>query len=241
MLIKTRGIVFRSVKYSETSFITDIYTEEKGLRSYIISGVRKKKPLVRASLLQLMSLVEMVAYHRDDNRLCRVKEIKAAEVYQSIPFDVRKGAVGMFMIEVVQKTIKESEENKPLFEFLYHSFHFLDTTDHPVSNFHLVFLLELSAYLGFLPGGRADEKTPYFNLREGVFSESQDQGLWFLDREESHLLSQLLYSSLEESHLVQMNREERRNILRHLITFYRTHVEDMPVINSYQVLEDVLG
>ena len=43
MLIKTAGIIFQTKKYSESSLIADIYTEEKGLRSYIISGVRSKK------------------------------------------------------------------------------------------------------------------------------------------------------------------------------------------------------
>ena len=117
MLIKTRGIIFRAKKYSVTSLIVDIYTEEKGLRSYIISGVRKKRSAVSASLLQMMSLVDMVAYHRDDKDLTRIKEIKAAHVFQSLPFDVRKSAVGQFMIEIVRKTLRETEENPTLFEF----------------------------------------------------------------------------------------------------------------------------
>ena len=117
MLIKTRGIVFRAVKYSETSFILDIYTEEKGLRTYIVSGVRQKNARVKPSLLQLMTLVEMVVYHRDDKSMTRIKEIKAAHIYHSIPFDIRKGAIGMFMIEVARKTIRESEENRALFQF----------------------------------------------------------------------------------------------------------------------------
>ena len=119
MLIKTRGIIFRAVKYSETSIIADIYTEEKGLRSYIISGVRSKKAKVKASVLQVMTLVDMVAYHRDNKELNRIKEIKAAYVYRSIPFDIVKGAVGLFMIELARKTIKEAEENPGLFNFLF--------------------------------------------------------------------------------------------------------------------------
>ncbi|MDX1408425.1 MAG: recombination protein O N-terminal domain-containing protein, partial [Saprospiraceae bacterium] len=38
MLIKTRGIVLRKLKYSETSIIADLLTEEFGRMSYIISG-----------------------------------------------------------------------------------------------------------------------------------------------------------------------------------------------------------
>ncbi|MEM6967074.1 MAG: DNA repair protein RecO [Bacteroidota bacterium] len=122
MLIKTRGIIFRSIKYSETSIISDIFTEQKGLRTYIISGVRKKNARVSASLLQVMSLVDLVVYHRDDKDMTRIKEIKAAHIYQSLPFDIVKSSVGQFMLELTRKAIREPEENEPLFNFVFQSF-----------------------------------------------------------------------------------------------------------------------
>ena len=59
MLIKTRGIIFKSIKYSETSLILDVYTEELGLQKYIISGVRSKKARTTAGMLQIMSLLDL--------------------------------------------------------------------------------------------------------------------------------------------------------------------------------------
>src|SRR5690606_27448832 len=88
MLLKTRGIVFRSVKYSETSLIVDIYTEEKGLRKYIISGVRKARSSVSAGLFQVMSLVDIVGYEREGKDLNRLKEIRPAYIFRAIPFDL---------------------------------------------------------------------------------------------------------------------------------------------------------
>ena len=119
MLIKTKGIIFRSIKYSETSIITDVFTEKKGLRTYIISGVRKKNARVSASLLQVMSLVDLVVYHRDDKDMTRIKEIKAAHVYQSLPFEIAKSSVGQFMLELTRKAVREPEENLPMFKFVY--------------------------------------------------------------------------------------------------------------------------
>ncbi|MEL6276480.1 MAG: recombination protein O N-terminal domain-containing protein, partial [Bacteroidota bacterium] len=55
MLITTRAIIFRATKYQESSLILDAYTELKGLRKYIISGVRKAKARTPASLLQVMN------------------------------------------------------------------------------------------------------------------------------------------------------------------------------------------
>ena len=118
MLIKTKGIVLKAIKYGETSLIVDIYTEEKGLRKYIVSGVRKQKAKISAGLLQVMSSVEIIAYEKEGKGLNRLKEIRASHIYQSIPMEIRKGAVGLFIAEIAQKTLKEAESNKPLFDFL---------------------------------------------------------------------------------------------------------------------------
>lgn len=240
MLIKTRGIVFRSVKYSETSIIADIYTEEKGLRKYIFSGVRSAKSRVAPSLLQVMSLVEIVAYDREDRELNRVKEIRPAWIYTGIPFDVKKGAVGLFMVEIARKTIKEAEENTALFEFLFQAFAFLDETPLPVPFVHLYFLVELSTFLGFMPGGEASPQTPFFDLKEGLFTSSVPNHLHYLDEQNSHLLHQLLYSNFETCHSLGFSREERRNLLLHILDYYKLHIEHLPEIHAHKVLQEVL-
>ena len=174
MLIKTKGIIFRSIKYSETSIITNIFTEKKGLRTYIISGVRKKNARVSASLLQVMSVVDLVVYHRDDKDMTRIKEIKAAHIYQSLPFEIIKSSVGQFMLELTRKAVREPEENLPMFEFVYEIFQYLDETQLSFSNLHLYFMLRLSGYLGFMPEDNFSKNYPFFNLQEGIFVEKKE-------------------------------------------------------------------
>ncbi|MCB0571830.1 MAG: DNA repair protein RecO [Phaeodactylibacter sp.] len=241
MLIKTKGIVLRSLKYSETSIIADIFTEEKGLRSYLFSGVRSRNAKIKASLLQPMSLVEMVAYERQEKGLNRVRELQAAYVFQAIPFDLRKGAVGLFLAEIARKVIREPEENRPLFDFLFRSFRFLDGTGEPVANIHLYFLLELSYYLGFVPGGEWAPETPFFDMQEGTFTGQLPAHPHYLQETESQLLSRLLDCRMENCHEVAMGRRERKALLRHLLDYYRLHIENLPEINAHLILEEVLG
>lgn len=240
VLIKTRGIVFRSIKYSESSVIVDIFTEERGMRSYLVPGVRRKKASISPSLLQVMSLVDMVAYNKNEKGLNRIREIKNAAVYQSIPFEVRKSSVGLFMAEVARKTIREPEENKRLFGFLFRTFQFLDRTDAPIANLHLHFLLELSFYLGFVPGGTWTEQTPYFDLQEGVFSSSKMTGHQYLDEENSQALYQLLRCDYANCHEVSLSRAVRQELLDQLLVFYRYHIDNFPEINAHNILKTVL-
>jgi len=241
MIIKTRGIIFQTKKYSETSVIADIYTEAKGLRSYLISGVRTKKSKVSSSLLQVMSLVDLVVYHRNDKTLTRIKEIKPAFIFQSIPFNVLKGAVGLFIAEVARKTISESEENPALFEFLYRQFQFLDETNESFSNVHLHFLVQLTAFLGFSPSGEADDFTPIFDLQEGIFMEVEPVHPQFLTKNLSLLFSQILNTPLEKCHEISLNRSTRKQLLEGVLDFYAIHIENFPTINAHEVLEEVMS
>lgn len=241
MLIKTSGIVLRTKKYSETSVIADIFTEAKGLRSYLVSGVRTQNARVSAGLLQIMTPVEIVAYHRDDRDLTRLKEIKPLHIFHALPFDVRRSAVGMFMTELARKTIHGHEEHPELFSFLLENFVFLDETTRPFSNLHLHFMLKLTEYLGFLPGGRFSVVTPVFDLQEGIFTGDNPTHPHTLSAFYSEKTGQLLALPKEKCHEVELSREERRTLLRQLLDFYRLHIEHFPVIHSHEVLEEVMG
>jgi len=241
MQIKTKGIVFRVIKYGETSVIADIYTEARGLRKYIVNGVRSAKAGVKASLLQVMSLVEMVVYEREDKSLHHIREIRAAHVYSTLPFELRRSAVGLFMVEVAQKTIREPEENKLLFNFLFETFCYLDETDNPINNIHLYFLLGLSTFLGFLPGGQFSAEKPFFDLKEGIFvPDAPTAHLFYLDEKSGELLHALLHADLASCHLIAVTREQRRLLVHRLLEYYALHIEHFPVIHTHKVYQDVL-
>ena len=240
MIIKTRGIVLRSQKYSETSLIVDVYTELKGMRSYIISGVRTPKARTHASLLQIGSLVHLVAYHHDQKDLTRIKEVRPAYLYRRVPFEVARSSVALFISEVAQKALRGNGENEPLFNFLFDTYRQLDETAHSVRNFHLHFLLEFAAYLGFRPGGDATDETPYFDLEEGYFSEQPVTHTNYLSKTDSRVLEALLNVAQAESHTVAMSKDQRRQLLLQLLDFFALHLEGMPPIKSHVILETVL-
>jgi DNA repair protein RecO (recombination protein O) len=240
MLLSTRGIVFRTIRYGETSIIADIFTEAHGLHTFIGGGVRTAKSKMPFGLFQPMMVVDLVSYFRpDEGALNRLKEVKASVVYRQIPFDLKRGTIAMFMAEICQKTIRESEENGPLFDFLLDTLLYLDTTTHPVANVHLHFLLQLSAFLGFQPEvpDNANHEPLFFDQKEGVFS--PEKRLHSAEALESALLIQLLQIPLDICHELPLNRAERKNLLQQLLLFYGLHVPGLTTINAVEVLETV--
>ena len=62
---KTRGIILHTIKYSESSVIAKIYTEKFGLLSFLVKGVRASKSKNKASMMQPLTLLDMVISYRE--------------------------------------------------------------------------------------------------------------------------------------------------------------------------------
>lgn len=239
MLTKSRGIVFRTLKYGETSLIVEIFTERKGLCKYLINGVRSSKARTKANLLQLMNIIDIVAYEKEGRELNRLKEVQAAYLYQSIPFNVKKGTVGLFMTEIARKAIREKEENKALFRFLIERFIGLDQTTDSIANYHLCFLLELTVLLGFQPAANYSEEVPIFDLKEGEFVAHIPEHPNYIIDEEAGALAQLLTYTALDAHQLRLNRDLRQKLLTTLINYYKFHLEGIGDIHSHQILKEV--
>jgi len=231
MLITTKGIVFRSVKYSETSFITDIYTEAKGLQSFIISGVRKAKSATGAGLFQPGSLLEIVAYYRDNKKVHRIKEARAGFPFREIPFSIHKTAVSVFFSELCSKTVQESESNPEIFQFLWDSYIYLDGTQESIANIPVSFMSKLATYLGFKPQIPKGEAR-FFDLSEGIFCESPNELEWSKEGATIPLMKTFFETNINDAHKIACKRVERTEILETLTKYYSFHIQGFKKLNS---------
>lgn len=234
MIHQTRGIVFKTIKFSESSVISKIYTERFGLQSYIINGVRSSKSKFKAAFLQSLSLLDMEVYYRENRNLSRVKEFRAAFVFSSIPFDLVKGSVGLFMIEVLNKSIHEEEANVSLFNFIFNKIKGLDELKKVSPGFLIRFLLDLSAHLGFYPNGTFTSATPNFDLKEGTFVNSGKGHPFSLDESVSSNLSALV-----QRKDIEITSFPRKLLLEALLQYYQLHIPNFSRPKSLRVLEEV--
>ncbi|MCX6234553.1 MAG: DNA repair protein RecO [Bacteroidetes bacterium] len=239
-LFKTRGIVLHQIKYGETSLIVKIYTELFGLQTYLFKGVRGKSSKIKPNILQHGSLVDMVVYHKEKSSIQHVKEIKSALNYQSIPFDIRKSSISLFINELLYKTIYEEESNPALFNFIFETFRFLDVTDRPVANFHLFFAVQLTRYLGFFPQAQNKASENYFDLKEGHFSAYRPVHDNIIPPQLSASFSHLMSAGYEEISCLRLTSEDRMILLDKIIEYYRLHILAFGEIRSHLVLREVL-
>ena len=224
MIHKTRGIVFRYTKFRETSIIVSIFTELFGLQSYIVNGVRSssKTSGSKIALYQPLTLLDLVVYHRESANINRIKEVKCLYPYKSIVSDVRKSTLCMFLNEVLNKTVREESHADEVFEFMYQALLALDQMETGIENFHIIFLLKLSKYLGFEPQ----------NTHELL-------GHKMVDAQTEEVLKEFIGCNFDSSPTLSLTM--RRDVLECILKFYGEHIETFGEVRSVQILRDVLS
>lgn len=241
----TKGIVLRTVKYGETSMIVAVFTELFGLQSYIINGVRtsSKKSGTKANLFQPIALLDLVVYHNEQRHLQRIKEHKWAVLYEHLFYDVFKGAVATYMIELLQKCLKQPEAQPELFYFMEDVLLHLDkATPRVVANFPIFFAVHLSNFFGFRMADEYQENQTIFDLQEGVFTHTHPNHHYYLDGFNSEVIAQFLrVMQPEELNDIHLPVATRRYILEQLELYYSLHVSEFGQLRSMQVLQEVLS
>jgi DNA repair protein RecO (recombination protein O) len=225
-LYKTKGIVLNYLKYGETSIITKILTEDFGVQSYIVNGARSKKPRFSISYFQPLTLLNMVVYKKKNANLNRISEIDCASAASSIPLNIHKTGIALFISEILNRVLKEEMEDRQLFDFVYHAIQILDHQKQDFENFHLLFLIKLSGNLGFSPVTGKELITQLY--------QHPDEDMW-----EINCFDQLIQSDFTSK--IKLNVRLRRKLLDDLIMYYHLHLDNLGPIRSMEVLREVMG
>ena len=243
MIYSTKGIVLRTIKYGETSVIASIFTEMFGIQSYMVNGVRTSGKTAKAHFFQPSSLLDLEVYHNELKNLQRIKDLKWSVLYKNILSDVTKNAVALYMVELLQKCLKQPEANTDLFHFCEDAFLQLDVSDDEITaNFPVYFSLQLAPFLGFRLQDNYSEKRNFFNLQEGNFSDENSASPDHLSVEISYYISQLLKAiHPQELNEIKLNRNTRKEILISMQNYYAWHIPEFGSMKTLPVLSEILG
>lgn len=237
MLVKTKAIVISSLKYQEKSLIVKCFTLSDGLKSYFVrDAFASRKSNQKIAYFQPFSILEIEAVHKNKGTLENFKEIKLAVPFQTIHNMVTKSTMVLFLSEMMHYSIHEEEKNEALFIYLETALMWLDAHN-DMANFHLIFILEATKFLGFYPD-TTDIDMPYFEMTEGVFTPFN--AISSLSEHETLLFKKLLNLKFE-SDLKIFHVIERQLLLKILIDYYSFHLEGFRKPKSLDVLKEVFS
>lgn len=196
----------------------------------------------KTSMIFPLSVLDVVLFnrHQSGSTMPVIKEVAPASPLHNLKTDIRKGAISLFMCELLLKTIKESGPDHSMFSFLFNSILLLDAIDEGVENFHLHFAVNLCKILGYMPEDNYSESACHFNFANGVFSQDYVESFCFLP-EESALLHQILSTPLAGMAAIRCSGQMRNRFLGKIIDYLSFHISLRTELKSLPVLRELFS
>lgn len=235
----SRGVVLNTLKYGEKGLIVQMLTSTHGRQSYMVQGLGAARSRgSKRALFQPMFALEFEAVESSRQQMHRLGELQSGIVLQSIPFDVRKSTISLFMAEVLYRLVKESEPNLMLFDFVWGSIEALDAMQEGVANFHLWFLSHLCRFLGFSPGNDYIAGS-WFNIAEGQYTTTLPPREYAFSQENALILRDMLECDVRYLAEVGLNRHQRVDFLQSLLSYYAYHLDTIHSVQSIHILQEL--
>ena len=237
MLVKTRAIVLNSLKYGESQIIVDLFTEAYGRLSFMQKIPRSRRGGLRTVLFQPLTILSVEFDYRPMRRLNRIHDAAIAFPFVSIPFDARKLSIALFIAEFTGYATRLEQQSEHMYLFVENSVRWLDACSGDFANFHIIYMLHLTRFVGFFPNINDAMDAPYFDMRDGCFVSQTPPHPDFLGPEESGKIRLLMRFSYATMHLLTLSRDERGRIVDVVLAYYRLHQPAFPEMKSLAVLK----
>ncbi|MBR2777967.1 MAG: DNA repair protein RecO [Prevotella sp.] len=239
MLTKTQAIVLHTIKYGETRIIVDMFTRTHGRLSFIVNIPKSIKAKTKKQFFQPLNILEIEVDVRQKVQLQKLSDVRLASPFSSIPFTPHKLSISLFIAEFLYYALRSEQQNALLYDYVESSILWLDSQDDRYANFHLVFLMRLSRFLGFYPNLEHYQTGDYFDLRESMFLPTPPLHRDFLYPQEAEKVQLMMRMDYPTMHLFKMTHQERNRLLEVTITYYRLHLTDFPELKSIAVLQEL--
>lgn len=238
MLVPTKAIVLRSFRYSEADLIAKCYTASDGLKSYMLKGILKaKRGKLKAAMFQPFTELEVIARHKNKGTLEYLQEARIINSNSNIGSQVEKTSIALFLAEVIQNAVQEEEQNEALFQFLERSIQWLENHD-KMANFHLLFLVQFTKYLGFYP--HLNTVNAYFNLQQGHF-EAQETDRYSIGGPNCELLKKLMEIDASQLQELKLNQGDRYGFLNFILSYYQIQLQGFRQPKSLEILNQLFS
>lgn len=240
MQTKTEAVVLRCFKYGDNKMIAELFTRECGRVPFIVSVPKSGRGKVRKQMFCPMALLDIECDIRPRQRLQKMQEARLLCPLPSIATDPHKLAITLFTAEFLYHALRGEQRDEHLFDYIADSIQWLDSRADRFANFHLVFLMRLSRFLGFYPN--IDEHLAdgaCFDLRAACFCAAPPLHRDFLMPAEAARIRTVMRMNFATMHLFRMSRDERNRLLEVIVAYYRIHIPDFPELRSLEVLREL--
>ena len=153
--------------------------------------------------------------------------------------DISKMLTAQFLAEFLNHTLRLYQRDTALFDFVFDSICRYNSLARGQANFHLVFLVKLTHYLGFFPNLEGLDSGVCFDLENGCFVRRLPLHNNYLLPKDTIAFVHLLRLDYDTMYLFDVNRQQRNDILDHIIKYYKLHLAEFGDLRSLDVLREL--
>ena len=245
-MLKTEGIVLKEMRYQESSKILNIYTKRYGKIPVMVKGAYKPKSQLIANT-QIFSHNEY-QLHKGKS-FYYLTQADILESFYSIRGKMERVIYGYYILELVDKSIPDEQENEKIFMLLEKGLRVLSKLDEDFLKFIIAYELKFISFLGYKPYMErcvlcynTNANTVKFSISEGgiICNDcfSMDSTAIYLNREIYETMNNLLYIPLERTSEVVAS-EDSLYKLHQIIVEYILYNIDRKAFNSLDLMESL--
>lgn len=239
MITSTSAIVLSKIRYKDNDIIVKLFTKEYGAISFIVKGSQNsKKNKIKYVYFQELTILEIQFNYNLKRDLQYIKDIEIKHNYTSSHTDLVKVSVIMFLSEVLSNVITHQKRDIQLYNYIEESLIWYDINK---SNtyFHMIFLIELTRYLGFYPD-MLSNNFKYFNLEGGSYEKSKTSE-YSITGDSLNLFNQILGIKFDSNPLPALNSKDKMEIINIILTYYKLHINNFKPIKSLEIVKNIFS
>ncbi|MCI6074022.1 MAG: DNA repair protein RecO [Prevotella sp.] len=237
--MKTPALVLSTVNYGDRQLIVDLLTRQAGRQSFIVRLSQSPHGRVHRRLFQPLTLLDADFTLRPNRTLQRFSEVRMSRPWTSLTANPYKMPLVFFVAEFLRHATRDEQDVATLFDYVVDSVEWLDMASEGYANFHLVFMIRLSMFLGFFPNLESYEPGACFDLRSGCFSTTVPPHPDYIQADEAEAMVGLMRLSFTTMRLFRMSREQRNRCVDVILDFYRLHIPAFPELKTLGVVREL--
>lgn len=206
-------IVLHSTAFSEKSLVIHCLSRQYGRRGLLVGNISRSM-----AFFQPLNILDCEISSNPKSSLARASGFASAHPLTGIRSSYGKNAISMFMAEVLFRAVREGIEENGLFEWMEREILLLDALDGNYANFHIRFLLDFAAAMGFSP--------------------SMEALMPFLENS-SAVAGRFLSCDTADSMLIPLSGRERSELCAKLLKYLEFHLESALNVRSLAVLQEI--
>lgn len=229
MKSKAELIILNHTKFGENSIVLHTLSSEYGRRGFLV----KVSPKTAMALFLPLNILQAEVTENPKANLWYARNFVSITPLNGIRGNIHKNTMTLFMSEVLYRVVKDQTNEDGLADWLKGQILTLDALQADFANFHLLFLLNLCAALGF--DTDAAGLAPFVTSCHPERCEGSSSG------QNLRSLEALLSLPFTEALLLPLTGADRNAIAESILKYIEYHTESAVNVRSLAVLREIYG